>query len=227
MVMRNPVRRVAAILMAAPLGVMLLPALAVAHSELQTSDPAEGATVTSPYSGPIVLTFSEHLASGSKADLADRGGATVAKAVVDPNAKTMTFTPTTPLSPGAWEVRWVSVADDGDLLRGIVKFTVAVAASAAVTASPDASVAPSASAAPATPTPSTAPSPAPSPSPSPSGAGTDTSGGGDVVLPIIVALIVLAAGAAYLLTRRNRPAGPTSPTDPSSPTSPTSPPDPT
>jgi hypothetical protein len=27
-----------------------------------------------------------------------------------------------------------------------------------------------------------------------------------VVIPIIVALIVLGAGAAYLLTRRNRPA---------------------
>jgi methionine-rich copper-binding protein CopC len=226
MVMRNAVRRVAAILSAVPLAVMLLPPLVAAHSELQTSDPAEGSTVPSPYSGPIVLTFSEHLASGSKADLADPSGATVAKAVVDPNAKTMTLTPTTPLSPGAWEVRWVSVADDGDLLRGIVKFTVAAAASAAVTASPDASLAPSASAAPASATPSAAPSTAPSPSSSPSGAGTDTGGGGDVVLPIIVALIVLAAGAAYLLTRRNRPGGPTSPTDPSSPTSPTSPTDP-
>jgi hypothetical protein len=30
-----------------------------------------------------------------------------------------------------------------------------------------------------------------------------------VVVPIIVALIVLGAGAAYLLTRRNRPTGST------------------
>jgi methionine-rich copper-binding protein CopC len=220
MLVRSPVRRVAAILMAVPLAVMLLPAMAAAHSELETSDPAEGANVASPYTGPIVLTFSEHLASGTKADLVDPSGATVAQAVVDPNAKTMTVTPTAPLSPGDWEVRWVSVADDGDLLRGIVKFTVATQASAAVTASPEASLAPSASAAPASAT-STA---APSPAPSPSGAGSSTGSGGDVVLPIIVALLVLAAGAAYLLTRRNRPSGPTSP---GSPTSPTSPPEPT
>jgi methionine-rich copper-binding protein CopC len=223
MLVRKPVRRVAAILMAVPLAVMLLPALAGAHSELESSDPVEGATVASPYTGPIVLTFSEHLASGTKGDLVDSSGATVAKAVVDPNARTMTFTPTAPLPPGAWEARWVSVADDGDLLRGIVKFAVAASASAAVTASPVASVPPSASAAPASATPSAAPSPAPSPS----GGGTSTGSGGDVVLPIIVALLVLAAGAAYLLTRRNRPSGPTSPGSPSSPTSPNSPPDPT
>ena len=211
--------------MAVPLASMLLPAAAAAHSELVSSDPAQGANVPSPYSGPIVLTFSEHLASGSKADLVDPSGATVAQAVVDPNAKTMTVTPSAPLSPGDWEVRWVSVADDGDLLRGIVKFMVAASASAAVTASPVASPAPSASTAPASATPSTAPTQAPVPSPS--GTGTATGSGGDVVLPIIVALLVLAAGAAYLLTRRNRPSGPTSPASPSSPTSPPSPPDPT
>ncbi len=216
--MRSPVRRLAAIWLAVPLVLVLLPAVAAAHSELVTSDPAEGATVVSPYDGPIVLTFSEDLASGSKADLADPSGATIAQAVVDPNAKTMTFTPTSALSPGAWQVQWVSVADDGDLLRGIVKFTVAPPASVAITASPVASLAPSASVAPA----SAAPSTVPSPSPSPSSAGTATGSGGDVALPIIVALLVLAAGAAYLLTRRNRPSGPS---DPSSPASPTRPPD--
>jgi copper resistance protein C len=205
MLMRGSARRVAVLLLTVPLAVMLLPGLAAAHSELVTSDPAQGAVVPSPYTGPIVLTFSEHLASGSMADLVDSAGTTAAKAVVDPNAKTMTFTLTTPLAPGAWEVRWVSIADDGDLLRDIVKLTVApVASSSATTASPVASVASSASAAP----PSTTPSAAPSPSPS--GAGTTTgSGSGDVVLPIIVALIVLGAGAAYLLSRRNRPSDPT------------------
>ena len=78
MLVRSPFRRVAAILMAVPLAVMLLPALAAAHSELETSDPADGANVASPYTGPIVLTFSEHLASGTKADLVDPSGATVA-----------------------------------------------------------------------------------------------------------------------------------------------------
>ena len=83
----------------------------------------------SPYSGPIVLTFSEHLASGSKADLVDASGATLASAVVDPNAMTMTFTLATPLAPGAYQVKWVSIADDGDVLRQpVIPFTVAAAA---------------------------------------------------------------------------------------------------
>ncbi|MEA2611763.1 MAG: hypothetical protein QOG32_1489, partial [Chloroflexota bacterium] len=35
--------------------------------------------------------------------------------------------------------------------------------------------------------------------------GTTGSGTSDVLLPIIVALIILGAGAAYLLSRRGRP----------------------
>jgi copper resistance protein C len=205
MLMRGSARRVAAFLLAFPLAVMLLPGLAAAHSDLVSSDPAQGAVVPSPYSGPIVLTFSEHLASGSMADLVDSAGTTAAKAVVDPNSKTMTFTLTTPLAPGAWQVRWVSIADDGDVLRQpIIIFTVAPAASTSATASPIASVAPSAGAALSSAAPSAAPSPAPS------GPSTTTgSGSGDVVLPIIVALIIVGASAAYLLTRRPRPPAPT------------------
>jgi hypothetical protein len=146
------------------------------------------------------LTFSEHLATGSTADLVDATGATVASATVDPNAMTMTVTLATPLAPGAYQVKWVSIADDGDVLRQpIVTFTVAAAAASPSTGtSADPSAGSSATAAP-----TTASSAAPTPAPSP---GSDSSGNGsDVVIPIIVALIVLGAGAAYLLTRRNRP----------------------
>jgi copper resistance protein C len=205
MLMRGSARRVAAFLLAFPLAVMLLPGLAAAHSDLVSSDPAQGAVVPSPYSGPIVLTFSEHLASGSMADLVDSAGTTAAKAVVDPNSKTMTFTLTTPLAPGAWQVRWVSIADDGDVLRQpIIIFTVAPAPSS----SADASAVTSAEPSPTTAPPSVSPSAVPSPSPS-GGGSTTGSGGGDVILPIIVALIIVGASAAYLLTRRPRPPAPT------------------
>ena len=135
-------------------------------------------------------------------------GATVAGAMDDVSAMSKTIELTTPLDPGAYEVRWVSIAGDGDVLRQpIVKFTVASAPSPSapvVTATPSAAVtgAPTATPVPATPSPSLAPTPVPS------GSGDTTGSGGDVVVPIIVALIVLGAGAAYLLTRRNRPAGP-------------------
>ena len=197
---RHALRRISLLLAAASMALLLVPGLVSAHSELVSSSPTSGATVPSPYSGPIVLTFSEHLASGSKADLVAASGATIASATVDPNAMTMTFTLTTPLAPGAYQVKWVSIADDGDVLRQpVIPFIVAAtAASPSATASAAASAQPSASAAPTT-APSAAPTPAPSPDTSESGTGSD------VVVPIIVALIVLGAGAAYLLTRRNRP----------------------
>ena len=109
----------------------------------------------------------------------------------------MTITPTASLAPGAYEVRWTSIADDGDLLRGTVAFTVAPA--------PSPSPSPTASAASAAPTPSETPIPSTAPTPLPSAAGTPAGSGGDVILPIIIALVILGAGAVYLLTRRNRP----------------------
>jgi methionine-rich copper-binding protein CopC len=201
------VRRSAAIVVAATLAIFMLPGLVAAHSELVTSVPAQGATVPSPFTGPIVLTFSEHLAKGSKADLLGPDGATVAQATVDAAAMTMSFALTAPLAPGPYQIRWLSIADDGDLLRQpIVTFTVAAAPSPSPTAV--ASAAPSASAAPTAPPASAIPTTAATPAPSASGDPAGSSGN-DVVLPIIVALVVLAVGAAYLLSRRNRPTDPT------------------
>lgn len=195
------------VLVTALAAVLLFPAVTVAHADLETSDPAQGAVLPSPFTGPIVLTFSEHLADGSKADLVGPDGATIAQATVDADAMTMTLALSAPLEPGAYEVRWVSIADDGDVLRlPIVKFTVAPGPSPSPSPTPIPTTQPSATPVPtavaATPTPSAAPTPVAS-------AGGDTTGsGGDVVLPIVVVLIVLGAGAAYLLIRRNRPADP-------------------
>ena len=145
---RHTSLRFSALLVVASLAVLLVPGLVSAHSELVSSDPASGATVPSPYTGPIVLTFSEHLATGSKADLVDASGSTVASATVDANAMTMTFTLTSPLPAGGYQIKWVSIADDGDVLRQpIVPFTVAAAAaSASPAASAAVSAAPSTSA---------------------------------------------------------------------------------
>jgi methionine-rich copper-binding protein CopC len=206
MMLHIRVRRLAALIASAALVVMLLPGPAAAHSELVSSVPAQGATVPSPFTGPIVLTFSEHLAKGSKADLLGPDGASIAKATVDAAAMTMTFALTDTLDPGAYQIQWLSIADDGDLLRQpIIKFTVAPAPTPSPTPVP--SVEPSATTAPTAP-PATA-IPTTGPTPAPSAAGDPAGSSGDVVLPIIVALIILVAGAAYLLSRRNRPPDPT------------------
>ena len=107
---------------------LLLPPAATAHSELVSANPADGSSVASPFSGPIVLTFSEHLADGSRADLVAANGSVVASATLHAAAPSLTFALGSPLAPGAYQVKWTSIADDGDLLRGIVTFSVAGAA---------------------------------------------------------------------------------------------------
>jgi hypothetical protein len=132
------------------------------------------------------------------------GGGTVAEGGVDPaDDKRMVATPSSPLGSGSYLVEWTTdSAEDNEVARGTWTFTVAVAPSP----SPTAEVSAAASAAPtvaaATPLPSVAPTPAPSAD------GSSTGSGGDVILPIIVALVVLGVGAAYLLSRRNRPPDP-------------------
>jgi hypothetical protein len=167
--------------------VVVFPAEVYGHAELETSTPDDGSTVPSPFDGPVVLDFSATLADGSKADLLGPDGATIASATVDGPGATMTITLDVALAPGAYEIKWVSVGEDTDLERGRISFTVAPAAS--------------------TPSPSAAPSTAASPPPSPEPSGTvDTSTeGGDVLIPIIVALMIVGAAAVYLLSRRNRP----------------------
>lgn len=184
----------------------LFPISVTAHAELETSVPADGATVPGPLEGPIVLTFSADLVEGSKADLVDAGGGEIASAVVDGPGAKMTITLDTPLGPDDYEIKWVSVAEDGDLERGTVSFTVAPAPPAPEpTPEPTPTPRPSASEAPATPSPEPTPFASPEPSPTPAET-VGSASTGDVLIPIIVGLLVVALGAGYLLSRRGRSA---------------------
>ena len=205
----HPIRtgRLAALLTGALL-VMLHPVVVVAHAELATSTPADGATVPSPFEGPIILDFTEALADGSEADLLGPDGATIASAEVDQAGARMTFEFAAALDPGEYEVRWTGVALDGHVDRGTFGFTVAPAPpTPEPTPEPTPTPAASGTAPAETPAPATV-APSASPSPSPSDDGGETAGTADVLLPIIVALLVVGAGAVYLLTRRNRPGMP-------------------
>jgi methionine-rich copper-binding protein CopC len=182
--------------------VLLLPGSVAAHAELQRANPADGETVTEPVT-VVTGTYSQDLAANSKLLVKDATGATVATGAVDPgNVRRMIARPAGPLGTGAYEVQSTSVsADDGDIERVQWTFTVAAAASA----SPSGDVSPSASVS-TSPEPTTSiesPVPpsataAPSPSPAP---GDTTSSSSDVILPIIVALAIVAIGGAYLLNR--------------------------
>ena len=221
--------RLAASVIAASLLIVLVPSVVQAHAQLDKPTPADKSTVTQPVTA-VSGTFVERVnPNGSSLVVKLVGGGTVAQGGVDPsNAKAMLATPATPLGSGSYLVEWTTVSlDDGELARGTWRFTVAVAPSAAATpaatSTPAASSTPSSSATPgssATVAPSAAATVPPSaaatvvpastgPTAQPSAVGDTTGSGSDVLVPIIVALIVLGAGAAYLLSRRNRPTTPT------------------
>jgi copper resistance protein C len=193
---RTPGLLRAALLILGVVAAMALPLSASAHSEFVSSTPADGDSVSGTPT-EIVLTFSAALdPKKSSIVLIDASGSEIAKAGVDPAKNTvMRMTPPT-LDPGAYEIDWTSVATDGDLLRDKVHFTVEAPTPSPT---PDATAVPSIS-----PSAVAGPSPSPTPSPAPSAAPAPASGSGtDVILPILVAIIVIAALGARLLRRRN------------------------
>jgi methionine-rich copper-binding protein CopC len=205
--LRHPVRPVVALSVALLMLVALLaPTAVLGHAELDTSDPADGASVEGPYAGPILLTFTEDLEAESNAVLRDGAGVVAATSVVD--GATITLTPAATLAEGEYEVRWESFADDGHLERGTFRFTVLPAPTPEPTASPtptpDATASPTTeptASAEGTPSASPAASDAPTPSAAPDPDGT--SSGSDVLLPIIVAVVIVGGLAAFLLRRRD------------------------
>lgn len=154
---------------------------ALAHAELVSSDPADKAVLPAS-TITITLTFSEDLdASKSSFKLLGPGGEIGTGKVG--GVTTQMLLPGVSLAAGDYTVQWTSVATDQDLLRGTLKFTVSGS-----TATATATV------------PSVAPTTVPSPSTSPDAVQPAS---GDVLLPIVAAL-VLVAGAAFYLVRRGR-----------------------
>jgi hypothetical protein len=183
---------------------LLSPAAALGHAELDTASPADKGTVEgSPTE--IVMTFTEPVVpSKSSIKLVDAGGTVIDQgSTVDAgDAKRMRLPISTELAPAMYTVRWTTAsAVDGDLDHGTTTFTVAAAAPSA---SPVPSASPSTSAAPSTA--SVAPSVAPTGvAPSPSApASSPSSSASDAIIPIIVALIVLAALGLWLMRGRAR-----------------------
>lgn len=211
---RHPrLRFAAAALATLALATVLSPASALAHADLTSSDPANGASVTGPLTGPLIMQFSEALRPGSRAELLNAGGTRVAEAGVDAaNAARMAFTLASPLPSGKYTIQWTSVAADKDVHRGQVTFTVvdptpapgtptpAPTATAAPTAAP--SAAPTATAGPSI---LSSPSAAPVASPSPATGDRAPASATDAIIPVIAAL-ALVAFVGFTLLRRGRSA---------------------
>ena len=216
MTVRLPTRRLArrfvrtlTMLAAAVLALSLPTAIVLGHAELVTSTPADGSTVQAPFAEPILMTFSEALRADSSAELDDSAGKVAATATV--SGTTITVTPAAALSDGDFEVRWVSIATDGHILRGTFRFTVAPAASAGPTTSAGASGSdrPTASGAPPTATASGAPVASVAPIPSGGGgSGGGTPSASDVIVPIVAGGLLVVGLAAFVLRRRDSTPGP-------------------
>jgi copper resistance protein C len=176
---------------------LLAAAPVLGHSELEGSDPADKAVLPTPPT-TVTLTFSEAL-NGAKSSFrlsGPSGDVGTGKATED-GGTTMTLDGLS-LPPGGYTIEWTSVAEDGDVLRGKLTFTVSDATPPPATPS----------AAPASPTaePSTDPTSAATAVPSPSAApATAASTGGDVIVPIVAGLVIVAIAGAWLL-RRSRTA---------------------
>jgi methionine-rich copper-binding protein CopC len=205
MMRHNPIRRVASVavvIMLASMTMLIVPAIVLAHAELVTPTPADKSTVTEPVAEVSGLYSESMKPEGSSLVVKDASGTQVAKGGVDPaNDQRMVATPASTLGNGTYTVESTTLAEDGDIAHATWTFTVAVAATPSAVPSAAATAASSAAPTPASATPVATVAPAPSPS----GGASTTGSGSDVILPIIVALIALGAGAAYLLTRRNRP----------------------
>ena len=203
MMLQIPIRRVATLVLTGAMAVLLVPAVVLAHADLETASPADRSTVTEPVA-EVAGIYSEAMTpDGSSLVVKDASGATVVRGTVDPEDDTrMVATPAVPLGSGVYTVESTAVSNDGHAERTTWTFTVAVVVTPPPTQVP-------------TPVASAVPTPVPTPlaslaaTPAPSGETGPVAGGSDVLLPIIVALIILGAGTAYLLSRRNRPPDPT------------------
>jgi methionine-rich copper-binding protein CopC len=202
-------RRVpAAIAAIAPIAalVALLVAGAVpvlAHAELVSSDPSDGAQLATPPT-TISLTFSEGLVAARSSFNLTQGGQALGTGHAARDGETTMTLDGPSLDPGGYVIQWTSVAEDGDVLRGTITFTVLDAKPAASTAT----------AAP-TETPrctddcgGTSPTPtvmAVTPTPlAPADTVPAASSGTDVLLPIVIGLLVVAGVGAFLVSRARR-----------------------
>jgi methionine-rich copper-binding protein CopC len=185
---------VAAIAIAA--AVTLPAAPAAAHTELKSTDPAKGSTVTTALA-TVTLTFEEPVrqrttevtVTGPDGISYSDGAARVVDATVQQTVK--------PLPAGAITVAWKTTAPDGDPISGTFGFTYAPPAQPSATPSPAANSTPGSTAG------STAAATAATDAPRTEPA-ADKDGNGTLWLIIAAVLVVAALGAGGLWLRRRR-----------------------
>ena len=103
---------------------ILAPSIALAHSELRGSSPAEGARLTAPpaeillrFNEPVQVTFLRlQDVAGQPLPLRRAGDAA-------PRREERAV-PAAPIPPGAWRLEWRAISADGHPIRGTLRFTL-------------------------------------------------------------------------------------------------------
>jgi LPXTG-motif cell wall-anchored protein len=195
------------------LSLTMLVALSVAaHAQLESSDPADGETITTPYT--LTATFTEPFdPQRSFVRVQDASGAVVAEGgVSDDDPRTM-IVELPELPAGEYRARWQTVTpDDNGRENGTFTFNVAAAATPAPTQTPRPTLVtqkPATSASPtpaATPTPIATPPASPSPTDTPPPTepdGSQTGLSANVLIALLVGVAIVGA-LAFFLVRRSR-----------------------
>jgi len=187
----------------------------LAHADLVTADPADGAVLTvAPTT--ITLTFSEALDAAKSSVALISAYGTVATGKVSGDGTVMTLGPLVqdgrPLGPGGYEIRWTSVAADGDVLRGRLTFTVSEPTPAPRTPEPSTPEPSTVATEKTAPTPAATSTTAPTraatstttPTPAPDEATPVVTSTADALVPIVAGLVAVAAIGALVLRRSRK-----------------------
>ena len=167
---RTPVRssaplRVLAALAVAVGALVVAPIPAAAHTEVESTSPADGAVLSEP-PATVSFTFNEDLLPGTDTiSINDDAGNVVATAAVEPDGATISMPWPAEATSGAFQVAFRVVSGDGHPVTGAISLTVSGQPTASGSPSSGAgteSTPPTAeSAAPSSPAATTPPAPAP------------------------------------------------------------------
>ena len=188
-------RRMSASLVLAAAALLAAAPPALAHSKLESSDPAEGASLATAPS-QVQLKFAEAVTlPADPIQVTGPAGAkwTVGKPTITGATVTAPVQATGPA--GAYVLTFKVIADDGDQATGTVHFTLTAGA-----------VASSSSAAPSSPSAAAAPTSAPA-SPAAASRPSEDSGGFPVWGWIVIAIVVVAALGGLVALRSRRSSG--------------------
>jgi methionine-rich copper-binding protein CopC len=175
----------------------------LAHAELEESDPADGETITTPYT--LVATFSEEMGTDrTRIIVRNAADEEVARGGISENNASVMTVELPALEPGEYTAFWTAVTpDDNGVTRGEIHFNIAEAATPSPAPGP--TIAPTPAPSPTGAGATASLNPAPTPAATPTGTnGSPAAGSSDILLALALAAAVLLGLGLYLFTRSRR-----------------------